>query len=149
MPEVITDKESLEVLKEFFELYKEELKRESDQRSKQALIDTEQAEILAEEKVKDEKQAEIEAEQAIKEKEELIKFRTNLTSSIDKLAPIDYKSQFDVLDSHLQTIEKNTQSNESIENSSFYADITILFFLWFIFPAIFIYKSLNWFFSWM
>ena len=153
MPETLTDKELLEVTKKLLETYESELERESAERAKQATVDSQQAEILAQEKVEAEKQAELDAkaqaEKEAKEKQELIEFRENLIKSVGDVEPIDYTSKFVDLDSRLQTIEKNTKVDESVGNSGFYADVTIIFFLWFIFPAIFAYKSLNWFFSWM
>lgn len=153
MAEVVVDEQSLAVLKEFYKSYEEEKERESAERAKQATVDSQQAEILAQEKVEAEKQAELDAkaqaEKEAKEKQELIEFRENLIKSVGDVEPIDYTSKFVDLDSRLQTIEKNTKVDESVGNSGFYADVTIIFFLWFIFPAIFSYKSLNWFFSWM
>lgn len=149
MPETLTDKELLEITKKLLETYESELERESVERDKQSVVDSKQAEILAKEKVAQEEKETLLNETSELEKQELVEFRANLMKSINKLEPINYTDQFVMLDSRLQTIETNTNVSESIENSSFYADISIMFFLWFIFPAIFMYKALDWFFHWM
>lgn len=76
MAEVVIDEQSLLVLKEFLELYKEDLKRESAERSKQSVIDSEQAEIL------DKKVLE-ESERMKTEQAELKAFRESVFEKIE------------------------------------------------------------------
>lgn len=96
MPEVIVDKESRDVLKEFYATYKEELERESTERAKQAVIDSQQAELLAKEKVEQEKIEKIladteKAELALKAKKEaeneqaVAEFRSDVKKSLDNV----------------------------------------------------------------
>lgn len=141
--------ELTEEIKSLKSLYESEIKREAIERDSQNIRNTEQAEILAKEKQEIAKQVTLATEKQAKSDTEFQQFRNNLLSSVKSIEATSYNNEFSQLNGRLIAIEKNTGITESAKSSSFYADISIMFFLWFIFPAIFMYKSLDWFFSWM
>lgn len=108
MPEVIVDNESREILKEFYKAYQEELKRESIERDKQAILDSDQAKVSDDEKIIAKEKQESD-EKALKE------FREEM---LERLAKSNENSQklIEILSDDTQ-VKATTESNQDFQDN--------------------------------